>query len=85
MSTAVGSSDGADGRRNRIRTEILSGVCQVENTIPEFFYFLETHKTIVKIGGRERIRTSGSLTTTSDFESDAFNHSATLPTVDSII
>ncbi len=32
-------------------------------------------------GGRERIRTSGTVTRTSDFESDAFNHSATLPLV----
>ena len=31
------------------------------------------------VGGRERIRTSGRVTPTSDFESDAFNHSATLP------
>src|SRR5437660_11352711 len=30
-------------------------------------------------GGRERIRTSGRLTPTPDFESGAFNHSATLP------
>lgn len=30
-------------------------------------------------GGRERIRTSGWVTPSSDFESDAFNHSATLP------
>src|ERR1700733_1203574 len=32
-------------------------------------------------GGRGGIRTHGSLATTSDFESDAFNHSATLPAV----
>ena len=30
-------------------------------------------------GGRGGIRTHGSLATTSDFESGAFNHSATLP------
>ena len=33
-------------------------------------------------GGRGGIRTHGSLATTPDFESGAFNHSATLPTVD---
>ena len=32
-----------------------------------------------KGGGRERIRTSGRVTPTPDFESGAFNHSATLP------
>src|SRR6267378_8457761 len=32
-----------------------------------------------KDGGRERIRTSGRITPTPDFESGAFNHSATLP------
>ena len=37
---------------------------------------------VYEVGGRERIRTSGSLATTSDFESGAFNHSATLPAVD---
>ena len=37
---------------------------------------------VYEVGGRERIRTSGSLATTSDFESGAFNHSATLPTID---
>ncbi len=57
----------------------LSESCQKKTGFFEFFYFGKTHKTIVKIGGRERIRTSGSLATTSDFESDAFNHSATLP------
>ena len=31
-------------------------------------------------GGRGGIRTHGTVTRTSDFESDAFNHSATLPT-----
>ena len=55
----------------------LSESCQKKT---EFFYFGKTHKTLVKIGGRGGIRTPGSLTTTSDFESDAFNHSATLPT-----
>jgi hypothetical protein len=35
----------------------------------------------LEIGGRGGIRTHGSLATTSDFESDAFNHSATLPAV----
>src|ERR1017187_7877128 len=45
----------------------------------------KSHKTIDSIyynqdGGRGGIRTHGSLATTSDFESDAFNHSATLPT-----
>ena len=33
----------------------------------------------IKFGGRERIRTSGTVTRTPDFESGAFNHSATLP------
>jgi hypothetical protein len=32
-----------------------------------------------KVGGRGGIRTPGSLSTTPDFESGAFNHSATLP------
>ena len=32
-------------------------------------------------GGRGGIRTHGTVTRTSDFESDAFNHSATLPMV----
>ncbi len=32
-----------------------------------------------RFGGRERIRTSGTVTRTPDFESGAFNHSATLP------
>ena len=36
----------------------------------------------LEVGGRERIRTSGTVTRTPDFESGAFNHSATLPTVD---
>ena len=31
------------------------------------------------VGGRERIRTSGRIAPTPDFESGAFNHSATLP------
>ena len=35
-------------------------------------------------GGRGGIRTHGTVTRTSDFESDAFNHSATLPAVDFI-
>ena len=35
-------------------------------------------------GGRGGIRTHGSLATTSDFESDALDHSATLPTADFI-
>src|SRR5437879_12176154 len=34
-----------------------------------------------KDGGRERIRTSGRIAPTPDFESGAFNHSATLPSV----
>jgi hypothetical protein len=50
-----------------------------ENRIFRVFPFFETHKTIVNVGGRGGIRTHGSLATTSDFESDAFNHSATLP------
>ena len=33
-------------------------------------------------GGRERIRTSGGVAPTPDFESGAFNHSATLPSVE---
>ena len=45
----------------------------------EFLYPHETHETIVKIGGRGGIRTHGRVAPTSDFESDAFNHSATLP------
>ena len=57
----------------------LSESCQKKTHFLEFFYFGETHKTIVNIGGRGGIRTHGSLATTSDFESDAFNHSATLP------
>ena len=56
--------------------ESLSGIGHKKT---EFFYSVETHKTIVKYGGRGGIRTHGSLATTSDFESDAFNHSATLP------
>ena len=36
-----------------------------------------------KVGGRGGIRTHGTVARTSDFESGAFNHSATLPTVDS--
>jgi hypothetical protein len=35
----------------------------------------------IENGGRGGIRTHGSLATTSDFESGAFNHSATLPAV----
>ena len=58
----------------------LSESCQKKTGFSEFFYFGETHKTLVNIGGRGGIRTHGSLATTSDFESDAFNHSATLPT-----
>jgi hypothetical protein len=61
------------------KTEKLSGVCQVNNTISEFFYFGETHKTRAKYGGRGGIRTHGRVTPTPDFESGAFNHSATLP------
>ena len=57
----------------------LSESCQKKTEFFEFFYFWETHKTLVKYGGRGGIRTHGSLATTSDFESDAFNHSATLP------
>jgi hypothetical protein len=34
---------------------------------------------LAKVGGRERIRTSDRLSPTPDFESGAFNHSATLP------
>ena len=37
-------------------------------------------KEIINNGGRGGIRTHGTVTRTSDFESDAFNHSATLPT-----
>ncbi len=57
----------------------LSESCQKKTEFFEFFYFGETHKTLVKYGGRGGIRTHGSLATTSDFESGAFNHSATLP------
>ena len=60
----------------------LSESCQKKTEFFEFFYFVETHKTIVNIGGRGGIRTHGSLATTSDFESDALDHSATLPTAD---
>ena len=35
-----------------------------------------------EVGGRGGIRTHGTVARTSDFESGAFNHSATLPTVD---
>ena len=35
-----------------------------------------------RVGGRGGIRTHGTVARTSDFESGAFNHSATLPTVD---
>ena len=35
----------------------------------------------LKLGGRERIRTSGTVTRTPDFESGAFDHSATLPSI----
>jgi hypothetical protein len=38
---------------------------------------------VLEVGGRERIRTSGRLTPAPDFESGAFNHSATLPAVKS--
>jgi hypothetical protein len=37
---------------------------------------------IIKVGGRGGIRTHGTVARTSDFESGAFNHSATLPTID---
>ena len=37
---------------------------------------------VSEVGGRERIRTSGRLTPTPDFESGAFNHSATLPLIE---
>jgi hypothetical protein len=57
----------------------LSESCQKKTGFFEFFYFWGTHKTLVNIGGRGGIRTHGSLATTSDFESGAFNHSATLP------
>ena len=59
----------------------LSESCQKKTEFSEFFYFRETHETIVKIGGRGGIRTPGRIAPTSDFESDAFNHSATLPSV----
>ena len=59
----------------------LSESCQKKTDFFEFFYFGETHKTLVNIGGRGGIRTHGSLATTSDFESDALDHSATLPAV----
>ncbi len=42
---------------------------------------IPTHSSI-ETGGRERIRTSGRVTPTPDFESGAFNHSATLPPMD---
>jgi hypothetical protein len=57
----------------------LSEFCQKKPGFFEFFYFGETYKILVNIGGRGGIRTHGTVTRTSDFESDAFNHSATLP------
>jgi integrase len=59
----------------------LSESCQKKTGFFEFFYFGETHKTIVNIGGRGGIRTHGRVTPTPDFESGAFSHSATLPLV----
>jgi hypothetical protein len=50
----------------------LSGVCQVKNTFPEFFYFWKIHKTIVIIGGRGGIRTHGRIAPTPDFEREFF-------------
>src|SRR5438034_946987 len=41
--------------------------------------FLRPAVNLALAGGRERIRTSGRVTPTPDFESGAFNHSATLP------
>ena len=38
-------------------------------------------KSLIINGGRGGIRTHGEVTPTPDFESGAFNHSATLPTV----
>ena len=46
---------------------------------PSPFAIFHKVKICQKDGGRERIRTSGRLTPTPDFESGAFNHSATLP------
>jgi hypothetical protein len=37
---------------------------------------------LCRFGGRGGIRTHGTVTRTPDFESGAFNHSATLPTID---
>ncbi len=54
----------------------LSESCQKKT---EFLHFLETHKTIGNIGGRGGIRTHDRIAPTPDFESGAFNHSATLP------
>ena len=57
----------------------LSELCQKKTGFFEFFHFGETHKTLVKIGGRGGIRTPGTVSRTPDFESGAFNRSATLP------
>ena len=48
------------------------------------FYRKSSDFPMKSYGGRGGIRTHGSLATTSDFESDALDHSATLPTVDFI-
>ena len=45
------------------------------------YYLAETEQRELHPGGRERIRTSGRIAPTPDFESGAFNHSATLPAV----
>ena len=37
---------------------------------------------VYQVGGRGGIRTHGWVTPTPDFESGAFNHSATLPAID---
>ena len=49
------------------------------NSLPYRFNVLVVGALSEEVGGRERIRTSGRIAPTPDFESGAFNHSATLP------
>jgi hypothetical protein len=57
----------------KVLCEMMVRQLKTQNTID----LIEQNQT----GGRGGIRTHGSLATTPDFESGAFNHSATLPTV----
>ena len=72
-------------RPTRVSTLPIFNLCQPESAEPRIVDTTAIStggngiKDQTKIGGRERIRTSGRVTPTSDFESDAFNHSATLP------